>query len=383
MVTDQVSSKPSTALVLGGGGARAAYQVGVLKGLAEILPRKKGTYFPIISGTSAGSINAAALAADADNFHQGVAKLIDVWSNFEPHHVFRTASWGLMSRVARWGWTSVGFGNPEKGPHSLLDNAPLRDLLSNRIDFSRIQSQVDAGHLSALSVTACSYTSGRSTSFYAGTSDIRPWARVHRGGLADAINVEHLMASSSIPIVFPPILLNGEYFGDGSMRQNAPISPALHLGASKVLIVGLRVERDSEAQEPISYPTVGEIAGYIMDTLFLNSMYSDIERLERINLALDHVPESVPTDAVEFSPIEHAVISPSVDIAAIAEKHYENLPRTLRNLLRIIGMERETSRRFISYLMFEKGFCRELIECGRKDALEMENELLELLSDEY
>ena len=144
-MADQITSKPSTALVLGGGGARAAYQVGVLKGLAEILPRKKAAYFPIISGTSAGSINAAALAADADNFHQGVAKLIDVWSNFEPHQVFRTAPWGLMSRVARWGWTSIGLGNPEKGPHSLLDNAPLRDLLNNRIDFSRIHLRLPRG----------------------------------------------------------------------------------------------------------------------------------------------------------------------------------------------------------------------------------------------
>jgi NTE family protein len=379
-VPDHNTSNPSTALVLSGGGARAAYQVGVLKGLAEILPRKKGAYFPIISGTSAGSINAAALAADADNFHQGVAKLIDVWSNFEPHHVFQTKPWGLMSRVARWGWASIGIGDPKNGPQSLLDNAPLRDLLSDRIDFDQIQSQVAKGHLFALSVTACSYTSGRSTSFFAGTDTLEPWSRVRRDGVADLINVEHLMASSAIPIVFPPVLLNNEYFGDGSMRQNAPISPALHLGASKVLIVGVRAEGDTTEQESISHPTVGQIAGYIMDTLFLNSMHSDIERLERINSTLEYVPDGVPSEAVKFNTIEHTVISPSVDIATIAERHYGNLPRALRNLLKLIGMEKGTSRRFISYLMFEKSFCRELIEYGRKDALEMENELLELLS---
>ncbi|MBT5031830.1 MAG: patatin-like phospholipase family protein [Proteobacteria bacterium] len=373
---------PPTALILGGGGARAAYQVGVLKGLAKMLPRKKGAYFPIISGTSAGSINAAVLAADADNFHQGVDKLVDVWSNFEPQHVFRTKPWNLASRVMRWGWSSMVAGDPEKGPHSLLDNSPLRELLSKRIDFDRISTQVSQGYLSALCITACSYTSSRSTSFFVGNDHIKPWHRAHRGGLPDSINVDHLMASSSIPLVFPPVLLNGEYFGDGSMRQNAPISPALHLGASKVLIIGLRIESGATPTAPeVTPPGLGQIAGYVMDTLFHNALYSDIERLERINSSLEHIPDNVPHETVGFKPIEHAVITPSVDMARIAEKHYENLPKFLRGALRLIGMERQSSRRFISYLMFEKGFCRELIKCGQKDALEMETELLELLKE--
>ena len=369
-----------TGLVLGGGGARAAYQVGVLKGLAEILPRKKGTYFPVISGTSAGSINAAALAVDADNFHEAVGKLVDVWSNFEPHQVFRVDPKSLISRVARWGWTSIGPGNPASGPHSLLDNTPLRELLARHIDFSRIPEAIASGNLSALSVTACSYTSGRSTCFFAADKKVKEWSRVHRGGVRDSIGLDHLMASASIPLIFPPVRLAGEYFGDGSMRQNAPISPTLHMGASKVLIIGLRVERDEvpNGHEP-EFPTVGQIAGYIMDTLFLNTMYSDVERLERINASLEYVPEEIPVDSVGFKPVEHTVITPSVDVARIAEKHYENLPSFLRTALRFIGMEQGNSRRFISYLMFEKSFCRELIECGRQDALEMETELLELI----
>ena len=376
------TAKPSTGLILGGGGARAAYQVGVLKGLAKMLPRKKGPYFPIISGTSAGSINAAVLAADADNFHQGVAKLVDVWSNFEPQHVFRTKPWNLTSRVMRWAWNSIGAGDPDKGPHSLLDNSPLRELLSNRIDFDRISTQVSQGYLSALCVTACSYTSNRSTSFFIGNEHVKPWSRAHRGGLQNTINVEHLMASASIPLVFPPVLLNGEYFGDGSMRQNAPISPALHMGASKVLIIGLRIESDpTQTALEANRPGLGQIAGYVMDTLFHNALYSDIERLERINSSLEHVPDNIPHEAVGFKPIEHAVITPSVDMASLAEKHYENLPRFLRAALRLIGMERQSSRRFISYLMFERGYCRELIEHGQKDALEMEAELLELLKE--
>ncbi len=378
LLSNSESTSASTcfgsALILGGGGARAAYQVGVLKAIAEILPDDCDNPFPIICGTSAGSINTAALASNADNFKLGVQKISHVWSNFELEHVFYADRKNLFRRIMRWAWTNLGLGDRHNGPSSLLDNQPLRELLDANIQFDKIDHLIEQGDLQAYCITACSYTSGESTTFFDGQASIQNWKRTHREGVREKINLDHLMASSAIPVVFPSVKIDHEFYGDGSMRQISPISPALHLGAEKILIIGLRMEKDQPEPDrrERQRPSLGQISGYVLDTLFLNSLHSDIERMERMNRTLR---EGNKNSSENLKVIEHLVISPSQDIANIAMKHYLELPKSFRTALKFLGMSKANSRRFISYLMFTKTFCQELIELGYQDALNQSDEL--------
>ncbi|MFT4634909.1 MAG: NTE family protein [Arenicella sp.] len=376
-----VDSKKTTnyrsALLLSGGGARAAYQVGVLKAIAEILPEGCHNPFPIICGTSAGSINTVALASNASNFHQGVRRIESVWSNFELHHVFYSDAKNLIKRISHWTWTNLGPGDRHKGPSSILDNQPLRELLGKYIDFNNIDKSIETGELHAYCLTACSYTSGESTTFYDGAAEIQDWLRTHREGVREKMNIDHLMASSAIPVLFPSVKLGREHFGDGSMRQTSPISPALHLGAEKILIIGLRMEKELGLPEPPKYrPSLGQISGYVLDTLFLNSLHSDIERMERTNRMVIEAESGSPEG---LKVIEHLVISPSKDIANIAMKHFLELPKSFRIALRFLGMAKANSRRLISYLMFTKNFCQELIDLGYSDAMAQKQRLIDFL----
>ena len=365
-----------TALLLGGGGARAAYQVGVLKAIAEIVPEGSPNPFPIICGTSAGSINTVAMAANAENFHLGVKRILGVWTNFKLEHVFRADGKSLTKRIAGWVWSTFGFGKWQYGPGSLLDNAPLRELLTQKIPLNKISESIDAGHLHAYCLTSCSYTSGESTSFFDGHSEIEDWQRTHRNGQRTRMNVDHLMASSAIPVIFPSVEIGEEHFGDGSMRQNSPISPAVHLGADKILIIGLRMESSLSRKHPAkSRLSLGQISGYILDTLFLNSLYADIERMERLN----HVLAKRPDANGKLQVIDHLVVSPSKDIADLALKHYKTLPKGFRIALTFLGLNRGNSRRFISYLMFIEDFCQELIALGYLDAMHQRRDLQKFL----
>lgn len=376
---NQVS--PRVGLVLGGGGARAAYQVGVLSAIAEIIPDTANNPFPIIAGTSAGSINATVLAASSLHFKQGVKRLTGVWENFEVEKVYRADAWAAGTRGGRLLFAMLTGGFGQSSPRSLLDNTPLRELLERHVSFERIDQAVDSGDLRALSVTACSYQTGQSVSFYRGAQDLAPWSRARRQGRRAHIHLNHLMASSAIPIIFPAVKIDGEYFGDGSMRQTAPVSPALHLGADKVLVIGVRQERPVEPEvstAPLEYPGMGQIAGYILDTLFLNSLNADIERLERINQTLSLLSEQARGET-ELRPIETLVISPSQDIAAVAEPHINSLPASVRYLMRVLGARRGSGRRLLSYLLFESAFCRELIDLGFRDTIVHKQRLLEFL----
>jgi len=365
-----------TALLLGGGGARAAYQVGVLKAIAELIPAGSPNPFPIICGTSAGSINTVAMAANAGDFHLGVKRIIDVWANFKLEHVFQADGRNLIKRIVAWAWSTFGFGKWQSGPGSLLDNQPLRDLLSRKIPLNKIGGSIDAGHLHAYCLTSCSYTSGESTSFFDGHPEIENWQRTHRKGQRTQMNIDHLMASSAIPVIFPSVKIGEEHFGDGSMRQNSPISPAVHLGADKILIVGLRMESNLSSKHPAKHrPSLGQISGYILDTLFLNSLYADIERMERLN----HVLAKKPDANGQLKVIDHLVISPSKDIADLALKHYKTLPKGFRIALTFLGLNRGNSRRFISYLMFIEDFCQELIDLGYRDAMQQRRDLQNFL----
>ncbi|MFZ5605141.1 MAG: patatin-like phospholipase family protein [Pseudomonadota bacterium] len=372
-----------SALVLSGGGARAAYQVGVLKAIADIMPESTHNPFGIISGTSAGAINATALAANADNFRNAVYAIEHVWKSFRPEQVYRTDPVGVFGCAGRW-LGSLVFASRNRAV-SMLDNAPLADLLGDMVRFTNIREVIDAGYLRALSVTASGYNSGHSVAFFQGSPDISAWKRFQRIGLRADIKLEHLLASSAIPAVFPAVRINREYFGDGAMRQLAPISPALHLGARKVLVVGVSGNRSApQVRKPMEgYPSLAQISGHLLNSVFLDSLEYDIERLQRINKTLDMIPESVRAkSAANLRPVGSLVISPTQSVDQIASKYLHVLPVTIRMFLHGIGATRSSGSSILSYLLFHRGFCSELIALGYHDAMAKAEEIAEFMDQD-
>lgn len=368
------------ALVLTGGGARAAYQVGVLKAVSQLLRADSSNPFPIISGTSAGAINAATMAVYASDFHKGVRRLDRVWRNFEVGHVFRADTFGILKSGSHWMAALALGGLGRYNPVSLLNRNPLRQLLSNHLDCNEIQAAIDGGFLDALSITASGYTSGQSISFYQGLPDIEPWKRVRRLGLPSKIGIDHLMASSAIPFLFEAEKINREFFGDGSMRQGAPLSPALHLGANRLLVIGVHNEDIGERKQVVDYPSMAQIAGHVLNSIFLDSLDGDLERLERINNTLARAGKGrLMKPNIGLHKIDALVISPSEDLGIIASRHLHRLPRPLRFLLRGIGAISKDDNSFVSYLMFDSAYCKELISLGYADAMRNKDELKEFI----
>ena len=366
------------ALVLAGGGARAAYQVGVLRAMKELLAEPKANPFPIICGTSAGGVNAAALAVHADDFALGVDHLLDVWRHFQPHHVYRSDFPGVMANSTRWlaGFLFGAFVRNKR--ISLLDNRPLESLLARRLDFSRIESNIAAGLLDAVCITCSGYTSGQSVSFFQAAEQVEGWKRQSRVGVRSRIGVEHLMASAAIPFLFPAHRLNREYFGDGSMRQIAPVSPALHLGADRVVVVGTARTKSEAPQRTRSdvYPSLAQIAGHVMNSIFLDSLAVDLERLERINRTISCVdPETLHRIGLTLHHVDVLVLTPSEPLDVIAVKHVRSLPWTIRFLMRSVGAMRRGGANLASYLLFEPGYCNELIDLGYRDTMQRRDEV--------
>lgn len=365
-----------------GGGARAAYQVGVLRALSELLPRHVRTPFPIICGTSAGALNAAVLAAAASNFRHGVRRLMTVWKNFHVHHVYRADPVGAFGNSLWWLFTALTGGAFRRKPVSLLDNSPLVELLRRHLDFSAIQRCIDTGDLLAFSVTCSGYTSGQSVTFFQGRPELRPWERARRIGVAMPITVDHLVASSALPFIFPPVHINREYFGDGSMRQIAPVSPALHLGADRLLVIGVgrQLQHKLERVKSESDPSLAQIAGHALNSIFLDSLEVDLERMQRINRTIEIIPGEVleqthyPLHRVDFR-----LLSPSEELEGIASGHAHELPRTIRTLLYFVGGLRRSGSNLLSYVLFEKSYCRALIQLGYKDTMARKDDLLAFL----
>ena len=387
MQNNNAKARPKVALILTGGGARAAYQVGVLRALSELLPKDARTPFPIICGTSAGSINSAILAVDAADFRRAVRRLMTVWKNFHVHHVYRADLFGAFRNSARWMFAALSGGrlfniSGDSQPVSLLDNAPLAALLRLHVDLAAIQRHIDASDLIALSITCSGYTSGQSVTFYQGHPDLQNWQRARRIGIAMPIEIDHLLASSALPFIFPPTRINREYFGDGSMRQIAPVSPALHLGADRLLVIGVgrQLQPNAERIKSGAYPTLAQIAGHALNSIFLDSLEVDLERLQRINRTTELIPEDVrrqtnyPLHAVDFR-----VITPSEELEKIAAEFSHELPRTIRTLLSTVGGTRRSGSNLLSYLLFEKSFCRALIKLGYKDTMARKDDLLAFL----
>jgi NTE family protein len=376
------SESTKTALVLPGGGARGAFQVGVLKALAEKLPKTSPNPFHIISGTSAGAVNSVVLASRAEHFRSAIAELEQVWAHFRCHQVYKSNHLTMLKSSMHW-LTSIVLGGWLVGtPKSLLDNAPLRALLSSKLHFPRIQQSIENGHLDAIAVTAAGYGSARSKSFFEASADISNWERTRRLGVRTDLDVDHLMASIAVPMVFPPQKIGNEYYGDGAMRQATPLSPAVHLGADRILVIGIRDETGEK--EPAALgppPSFVQIAGYMLDTLFMDGLYSDLERITRVNELIDSVPESYRSGAVaDVRPIDTMLVVPSQDLREIAFRHRQELPVTIRALLRGIGGKSPGENKLLSFLLFEKAYTRELIALGYRDAMTVIDELLEFVT---
>jgi NTE family protein len=372
--------------VLPGAGARGAYQVGVLKAIAEFLPPQSPNPFAVISGTSAGAINGAVLASRAGHFQRAVAAMEQVWANFSAEQVFRTDSWTMLKSSLHWFATLVFGGLGPSNPNSLLDCSPLEELLAKSIRFGRIGRALDCGQLDALAVTASAYSSARSVTFFQARDAVSPWARVRRIGRPAKIGVEHLLASAAVPFIFPPVKIGSEYYGDGSMRHGAPLSSPIHLGADRLLVIGVRDERpDPEPRAGLAGkpPTFAALAGYMLDTLFMDGLYTDLERVTRMNLMLEQLgTDNLKPPIATLRPLHTLVILPREDLRSVAARYAHELPLPLRLLLKGLGAMNRDGMQLVSYLLFESGFTRALIEMGYNDAMGVEEDLRAFLFDQ-
>jgi NTE family protein len=384
----------TTGLILTGGGARAAYQVGVLRAVARIrrdANAPPGNPYPVLAGTSAGALNAAALASHADDANAGIAKLVRVWENMHVEQVYRTDSFGVIRTGAKWltmmsvGWAIARMRRLR--PRSMLDNTPLRGLLGEMIDLERIDGHIADGHLKALAVSASSYSSGSHVTFYQSAAEFLPWIRSNRLAVRGGITMQHLLASAAIPFMFPAVSLplagSDEWFGDGSMRQTAPISPAIHLGADRVLVIGagrMREPAGPRATATSAYPSIAQIGGHALSSIFLDALAVDAERLQRINATLSLIPEEIRAQA-SLKPVRLLLISPSERLDDIAGRHLVALPHSIRALLGGIGVSNRgvqgsNGAALASYLLFESDYTRELMALGEKDTDARRDEVL-------
>ncbi len=376
-------------LILTGGGARAAYQVGALRAIVEVVGDGRNP-FPVITGVSAGAINGAALAARADDFSGGVRRLAATWLTLSPERVYRTDMLSVASIGGRWirNLTSGGLVTLRQVNH-LLDTTPLRELLTERIPLDTIPGHIAAGRLRALGVTATSYLTGTAVTFFDGPPGLNAWARSRRLGRHERLTIDHVMASAAIPVFFPPVRLGDIYYGDGQIRLTEPLSPAIHLGADRLLAVGVRYLRTAEETQSLNTDQgaqrvlpVSQVAGVLLNALFLDHLDSDTERLERINHSLGlATPKGGLQDESPFRVIPVLTLRPSRELGGLAADQMDHFPRVVRYLLRGMGAGRRGGSDLVSYLAFERSYVDRLQTLGYEDTLARKGELEEFFAD--
>jgi NTE family protein len=362
------------ALVLAGGGARAAYEVGVLSAIAERAP---GLEFPIVTGVSAGAINAVYLAAHAGTLSAALAGLRDHWNHLVVDRVYRIRPWHLGRAVLHGVFRTLLGGSGGEGGgggdgavvRGLLDMSPLRDFLAARCDFAGIDAKIAAGRLHALALSTTSYASGDTVTFVHGVPDAPMWRRSLRYAVRAKLTVDHVLASAALPILFPAVRLGDAFYGDGSVRQTAPLAPAIHLGARAILMVTQRSDPGLAAPPPAparyDYPTLADVIGLLLHAIFLDALEADVERLERINRTLARLPAGAAPDGLR--PVRLLVLRPSRDLSALAAGSRARLPPAIRWVVRGVGGQRASAVDFLSYLLFDPAYTSALVELGYAD----------------
>lgn len=369
---------PILGLVLPGGGARGAYQAGALKAISEIVSRPSNP-FPVIMGASVGAINAVALASKASHFRTAVEHVVEVWSALTTENVYRTDLLTIMKGGAQWvaSLTPAGMlGVPR--PRAVLDNAPLAEFLRRQIELEGIDRSIAEGALRAVGVTASSYERARAITFFQGVDGLEEWTRVRRDGVAAPITVDHIMASAALPLIFQAQRIGNEYFGDGSLRLTSPLSPAIHCGADRILVIGVRDAKPQSAGggQP-EYPSLGTLSGYLLDMIFMDNLDADIERTRRVDHTLALMPEERRA-AARLRDVDVFMVQPSRDVRDIAREHAGEMPWTIRMLLKRMGVWGRDWR-LPSYLLFEREYCSALIGLGYADVMAQRTEIARFL----
>lgn len=357
------------AVVMSGGGARAAYQAGLLMAIAKRHPRLET---PIITGVSAGAINAAWMSSSIDPFGSTMEELVELWRSLTVDRVFRVDAWSLSGRVLRTGLKLVSGGARRASTaQGFVDTQPLRELLQTLVGgeggvLDRIEPNLDSGKLKAVALTTASYSTGESITWVQGRG-VEPWERAHRVSLPCTMTVEHIMASASLPLFFPAVRIGANWYGDGGMRLTAPLSPAVHLGATKILAISTRAQRSrSERQLPVieDYPPTAQVAGAVFNSVFLDQFDGDALQLERTNELVANLPED---KRAGLRPIDLLVVRPSRDLGKLANEHEPKLPTTFRFLTRGLGTKETRSNDLLSLVMFQHDYLSHLVELGMQD----------------
>jgi NTE family protein len=372
VLRQQPPSRGPTALVLGGGGARGAYQAGVVRAIARHHPDLD---LPILTGISAGAINAAFLAAHTGTFATATAELANIWLSLTPEAVYRVDASTLLLNVIRSGWRLVsgGIGSAKEPTRGLVDTAPLfeflRDVFStdDRASMSGIDANIERGRLEAIALSATSYSTGQSVTWVQG-KDISLWQRPHRRSALARLTVDHVMASAALPLLFPAVHVDGEWYGDGGIGLTAPLSPALHLGAARILTISTRHPRsraEADVSQITGYPPPAQVLGVLYNAVFLDVIDQDILRLELINRMLHELPEEKRNG---MRHVEILVLRPSRDLGKMARQFEPRLPKAFRFLTRGLGTRETTSPDFLSLVMFQRDYLQALVELGERDA---------------